>query len=282
MTNKELVIEKILHVFNTLEGNVISKDIAINDDVVGIQMFEAPLVGFGSAEDALFEEFKKEDVIGPWYMGPKEWFQDAKTVVSLFFPFTEQVKDTNRACENGPSPLWLHGRIEGQAFLTAFMNELSKVLVAEGIANCVPSNDERFRKMMAGNMYREYSCVNEKTFGSNWSERHTAYVCGLGTFGLSKGLITKKGMAGRFMSIILDVEIQPDEREYTGVYDYCTQCGVCIRRCPVGAISFENGKDHTMCSDWLNVTGQKYSPRFGCGLCQTKVPCESRIPKRRY
>ena len=30
---------------------------------------------------------------------------------------------------------------------------------------------------------------------STWSERHAMYAAGLGTFGLSKGLITKKGMA---------------------------------------------------------------------------------------
>ena len=31
---------------------------------------------------------------------------------------------------------------------------------------------------------------------------HAAYLCGLGTFGLSRGIITKPGMAGRFGSIM--------------------------------------------------------------------------------
>ncbi len=30
-------------------------------------------------------------------------------------------------------------------------------------------------------------------FASSWSERHAAYAAGLGTFGLSDGLITEKG-----------------------------------------------------------------------------------------
>lgn len=124
----------------------------------------------------------------------------------------------------------------------------------------------------------EYACVNEYTFGSNWSERHAAYVCGLGTFGLSKGLITEKGMAGRFASIIIDTEMIPDKRAYAGIYDYCTMCGACVRRCPAGAISKENGKNHNICNEWLQKMGKKYAPRYGCGLCQTKVPCESRIP----
>lgn len=39
-------------------------------------------------------------------------------------------------------------------------------------------------------------------------------VCGLGIFGLSKGLITSKGIAGRFGSIVTELQIIPNEREY--------------------------------------------------------------------
>lgn len=278
MKDKKYIIGKIAEVFASCEGNTIPKEIALDESIAGVSMFEMPLIGFGSAKDPLFQEFKKPEVVGPWYMGPEEWMSGAKTVVSLFFPFTERVKNDNRKCTEGPANIWLHGRIEGQAFLTKFMNELSEVLRTDGVENCVPSNDTRFRKLMAGNMYREYECVTEKSFGSNWSERHTAFLCGLGTFGLSKGIITKKGMAGRFMSIIIDVELEPDERPYTEIYEYCTKCGACIRRCPVHAITLEEGKNHTICSDWLSVTTKMYNPRFGCGLCQTKVPCESQIP----
>ena len=31
----------------------------------------------------------------------------------------------------------------------------------------------------------------------------------------------------------------------------------------------------------LEETKKKYAPRYGCGKCQTKVPCESRIPGKR-
>lgn len=34
-------------------------------------------------------------------------------------------------------------------------------------------------------------------FASSWSERHTAHFCGLGTFGVSDGLITSVGKAVR-------------------------------------------------------------------------------------
>ena len=137
-----------------------------------------------------------------------------------------------------------------------------------------------FKAITAGNNLQEYAIVNETTFSSNWSERHAAYAAGLGTFGLSKGLITEKGIAGRFASIIIDAEAAPDERKYTGIYDYCTMCGACVRRCPGQAITLEEGKNHNICNTTVNTLSAPHAPRYGCGLCQTKVPCESRIPKR--
>ena len=120
--------------------------------------------------------------------------------------------------------------------------------------------------------------TEQASYSSNWSERHVAYAAGLGTFGLSKGLITKKGTAGRCISIITDAVFEPDKRPYTGVYDYCSFCGVCARNCPAEAISKEEGKNHYRCSEFVNTTKAKHSPRYGCGKCQVKVPCENRAP----
>jgi epoxyqueuosine reductase QueG len=104
-------------------------------------------------------------------------------------------------------------------------------------------------------------------------------VCGLGTFGLSKGLITRKGIAGRFGSIITELYLSPDKRGYENIYEYCSMCGRCVKNCPVNAITIENGKNHIICSDFLDKTREKYSPRYGCGKCQINVPCEFIIPK---
>jgi epoxyqueuosine reductase QueG len=106
-------------------------------------------------------------------------------------------------------------------------------------------------------------------------------VCGLGTFGLSKGLITSKGIAGRFGSIITSLYLPPNKREYEEIYEYCSMCGACVKKCPVNAISIEKGKNHIICSKFLNQTVEKYKPRYGCGKCQVGVPCESMIPKQR-
>ncbi len=281
MLKKEQIEALILQIYETCPGNVITEQDAISPAQLGLKLFEAPLVGIGSANDILFLKFKEKGVIGPWFMRPPKWLPGAETVVSMFFPFTEEVKSANRACTDGPSPEWLHGRIEGQAFLRNFSIMLKDSLTQSGMAACAPSADERFCSVMRGNAFQDMPGVDEQTFGSNWSERHAAFVCGLGTFGLSKGLITSKGIAGRFASVIIDQKMEPDERPYTDIYEYCTKCGACVRRCPVQAISIEKGKDHIPCHGMMLKSKELYDPRLGCGLCQTKVPCESGIPKKR-
>jgi epoxyqueuosine reductase QueG len=265
-----MILDSIIKIYNESSTNCISPEKAICPEIAGVKFFEEPLVKFGSARDELFEKFKEPGIIGPWFQKPEEWMKEGKTVVSLFFPFTKEVRESNRKCAEIPSNEWLHGRIEGQAFLTGFMNELKDWFEENGTSACVPSNNEKFRQVVEGEVY-----------GSNWSERHVAYVCGMGTFGLSKGIITEKGMAGRLMSIIVDCEMETDERDYTEVYEYCTMCGACIKRCPANAITFENGKNHKMCDDWNRKIKEMKAPRFGCGICQTKVPCESSRPVKR-
>ena len=124
-------------------------------------------------------------------------------------------------------------------------------------------------------------------YASTWSERHAAYAAGLGTFGLSDGLITPLGKAMRSGSVIVDAYIEPSSREYENHNEYCLfltkgSCGKCIERCPIGAIS-ERGHNKEICRKYVNMTRQ-FVPRYyefegyGCGFCQTAVPCESRIP----
>lgn len=262
-------------------GNRLTAEQAGDSDLEGLQLYGEPLVGVASASDSLFEDYKKPGIVGPWYKGPDEWLPGAKTVVSVFFPFSEQIRKSNREDAVEPSVEWLYGRVEGQAFLNAAMNEIGEYIKTEGIRICIPAVDSRFCSNAGGDGIKEYEEVSKGVFASNWSERHTAFACGLGTFGLSKGIITEKGMAGRLGSLIIDMEMEPDERPYTDVYEYCSKCGACIRRCPVDAISLENGKDHVPCNKWLVGTKERYAPRYGCGKCQVKVPCEDRIPVKR-
>ncbi len=125
-------------------------------------------------------------------------------------------------------------------------------------------------------------------FASTWSERHSAYAAGLGTFGLCDGMITAAGKAMRVGSVVARLQIPPSERPYQDHRAYCLffnggLCTKCIERCPVGAIS-EAGKDKKKCLSHLRPGSADYVKAnygfdgYGCGLCQTKVPCESGIP----
>ena len=273
---KQELIQELKRVFRQCEGNHVM--IAETEDQAGakLDMFDEPLIGFASASDSVFEDFKNPEVIGPFYQTPKEWLPEAKTVISFFLPFTEQVRVSNRADKELPSIEWLYSRIEGQSFITDYMRAVADILAEQGMKVCVPSSDPRFGVIR--DEIKEGDTVVDFHVESKWSERHAAYACGLGTFGLSRGLITKSGMAGRYASIIIDAEIEPDERPYTGVYDYCTRCGACIHKCPVKAISLEYGKNNIKCSNYVDLMGERFSPRYGCGKCQTGVPCENRIP----
>jgi len=230
-----------------------------------MQIFETPLVGVAHAEDQIFQKLKKEEIIGPHHMEPVEWLHGAQVVISYFLPFSHRVIASNRLLKEIPSTEWLYGRIEGQALNNALASYLIKELEGLGGKAIAPALDTRF------------SVVNRK---SNWSERHVAFIAGLGTFNLSKSLITKKGCAGRYGSVITNIKFPITERPYKDIYEYCNNCGACIKRCPALAIS-EEGKDHGLCSNFIdeNIV-PRFKPRYGCGKCQTGVPCEASIPNK--
>lgn len=276
--DKATVNNQIAELFKATPGNVLTKQNKIRSKYVGITMFDAPIVGFGAADDALFEEYNNPQVIGPWHMSPNEWLDGAKTVISLFFPISEEVRKSNYEAKSVSSKPWAYARIDGQKYIARYMSQLAEWFERQGIRTCVPASDPRFEAVKKGKGISGYAEINEKTYGSRWSERHAAYVCGLGTFGLSKGLITERGIAGRFASIIIDLPMDADLRLYTGIYDYCIQCGACVKRCPANAIDKETGKNHNKCHANVIKSGIIHYPRYGCGLCQTKVPCESAKP----
>ena len=260
--------------FANAPGNYVKKEIALRPELEGMRIFDEPLAGYASASDPYFTEAKKPDVIGPHFMTPLEWLGGAETVISVFFPLTEQIRAANRRDMSWPADEWLHGRIEGQAFQNSVCGFLEDYFKKEGFAAIAPLTDPRFGK--------KGSTVTDKTeqgfYTSNWSERHAAFAAGLGTFGLSKGLITRKGVAGRYISIITTVFFEPDKRPYSGIYDYCSFCYACVRNCPAKAISKEKGKIHYLCSDFLDSIREKHPPYYGCGKCQVNVPCEGKAP----
>jgi len=250
-------------------NNYITEEIALSPKCVGIKIFDTPIFAFGSPDDDLYIKYKSFDAIGSHFLCPAEWLPSTKTVISFFLPYTNVIRKANSADNRFPADEWLHGRYEGQQLLAQMSEHLVNALVEAGYNSLAPSFDQRYN---TGNVEKNIKNT------SNWSERHVAFACGLGAFGLSKGLITKKGTCGRFGSILTELDLPKDGRDYNDIYEYCTMCGVCIYRCPVNAISLESGKQSELCREFLVKVGEMHNPRYGCGKCQTRVPCESRLP----
>lgn len=259
----------------TSPGNYICEEDAMREDLIGMRIYDAPLFAVGDATSAIFTSFKEPNVVHPDYMLPTDWLPGARSVISFFVPYTKRVKDANAASRKRPADEWLHARAEGHEMLVKLCGFVREWFMEKGHVAVVPMRDPRYHMLAE--------------FASIWSERHTGYACGLGTFGLSKGLITAKGVAGRIGSVITTCVLPTTERPYKEIYDYCTMCGKCAHHCPVKCIDAARGphfaKKHVPCSDFLDDIenlprrGKSQKPRYGCGKCQVEVPCQDGIPE---
>ncbi len=260
----------------------------INTD---ISFYDQPLVGFADALDPIFEEYKH--VIGPFHLTPPEAFEmeygkgsfRSGTVISVAMPISEAIRKSNRVQKEHASKEWTMLRTFGdEVFLPALIKHIITLLQQQGYMAFDPSQSENFKIYAPPNV----------GVASNWSERHIGYAAGLGSFSLNDGFITEKGMAVRLGSIVTNAKIDVDKRivkNHTGNCLFLNEgkCGVCIKRCPAGAIS-KNGHDKQKCSAFtyseegrLRTIELGGEPKYGsgCGLCQTKVPCEFSNPYRR-
>lgn len=248
--------------------------------------YDEPIVKFASSEDPLFEEYKK--IIGSDHLTPKEAFErffgkdsyGGGTVISIVLPINEKIRKSNAAQKDNASKEWALLRAFTDGFRRGLNKHLVNFLEKKGYRAIAPADAEGFK------IYGTPSGLS-----SNWSERHIAYAAGLGTFGINDGFITEKGIAIRLTSVVTNLKLTPNTREAESHTGNCLLlskgiCGACIKRCPVNAISKE-GHDKMKC--WKYVYGdesRKLAESYGgnpavgsgCGLCQTKVPCECKNP----
>ena len=276
---KDSIIREIERIVKDHKGNVLEG----TDD----PFYDIPTVGFSSVSDPLFEDLKK--IIGPEHLTPSEIYRSRfeeelrdGTVISVVLPLGKKVRESNRS-NKVPSKEWMMSRTFSDTFLKDISSEIESYIGEFGYRAMTP---------MMSPGYKKFDLQTDPH--SSWSERHIAYVAGLGTFSLNDGFITERGIAVRLISIITDLVLSPDIRRaqrYNENCLYCNNgsCGACIRRCPVGAIS-EKGHDKIKCmgfvysdrSELLQKYGLKENSIPGCGLCQTGVPCEFKNPSKEH
>ena len=250
-------------------------------------IFDEPLVQFAAGDDPIFTEYKS--IIASTHLTPREALVKAYdkgnvtvpehvSVISWILPITEKTRKSNRKETRQPSRIWAYNRHYGEKFNDALREYTVEFLTEMGYLAAAPMLQPYFK-----------TYTNEKGMYSNWSERHVAYAAGLGTFSLSDGFISESGIAMRCGSVVTDLGLPPSPRLATGPYANCLfyangKCTACIARCPAGAIT-ENGHDKircwAYCHDDIGYLMAEYGVDVtGCGLCQTKVPCEFRNPAR--
>lgn len=239
--------------------------------------FDQPLVGISSACDPLFLDYKQ--VIGTFHLTPQELLPSAQSVVSWILPISVEVRTSNRQQNEWPSRQWAETRFHGENLNGELRRHLVAWFADAGHQAIVPQYSP---------LWQEYADT-PVGIASTWSERHAAYAAGLGTFSLSDGFITARGIAHRCGSVITSAPLLPTPRTapthlYNCLHYNSATCGACISRCPIGAIT-RDGHDKKRCRQLVygsapaRLSVEYGVAQTGCGLCQTKVPCEATIPR---
>jgi ferredoxin len=294
----------------------------IEDSPDNIPLFEEPLVAFADGDDPLFEEYKR--IIGPRHLTPREALAKAYnrelkdlperlSVISYALPLTSKIRKSNllspgtqtafygreimRVLKEKPSVYiagykLLHGKKDlVYSFDLAIDLHMEELLREMGYLAVAPELLPYFQ--------REYIHITESGYerdtnlegavievGSNWSQRHIAYVAGLGTFGLNSNFITERGCSARFGSVVTDLVLPPNVRTAKGPFSNCLffvdgGCKACITSCPVGAIT-SMGLNPIACLDGLRVSTSVLDPtRILCGKCWTNLPCATTNPVKK-
>ena len=251
-------------------------------------IYDAPLVQFADGNDPLFAEYKT--YVHPTHFTPREALAKALnkrpedmparlSIISWVLPFTSRIREANRRHTRTPSRFWLNAYWYGEKFNRATREHVVKFLTELGYLAVAPVLQPYFKMKL----------TKEKGYYSNWSERHIAYVAGLGTFSLSDGFITERGIAHRCGSAITNLVLPVSPRTAKDPYSNCLfymngKCQACIARCPARAIT-ENGHDKRKCQEYIKaefhyLLKELTAREESCGLCQTRVPCEFRNPTK--
>jgi epoxyqueuosine reductase QueG len=230
----------------------------------GKARWKRPLVAFADAADPMFSKLK--EAVSPTHALPGDLLPGAGTVIAYFIPFVHEIALSNSRGRMA-SEAWAEAYIKTNKLIRDINDHLALLLEDLGYTCAVLPPTHNF---------------DTTRLISDWSHKHVAYVAGLGAFGRHRLLITSEGCCGRLGSLVTTALIPPTPRttEVACLYEYNGTCGVCMTKCPRGALT-PDGFDRQSCYRLLLENAEIYE-QLGladvCGKCCCVTPCSFKNP----
>ena len=243
------------------EGNAVKHLIeqAINVKVSSVQgpvRYRTPLIGYADADDPVFNNLKQ--VAHQGHLLPRDLLPQARTVIAFFLPFDLELVRINRR-HSYVSREWVQAYVYTNALISEICRDIAAIMA-----------EQRFEAIYDQPTHN----FDEEELLSPWSHKHVAFACGLGSFGTNTMLITERGCAGRFGSLVTDAEIRPVSSKKELFHPKCENCTYCIRVCPASALN-ERGLEKAACYRYLLEVNDFYNDlplSDACGKC-ANGPC---------
>lgn len=237
----------------------------IKDEVRKIgrpDLFREPMVGFVSVDDPAIVNVK--EIVGPWHDSPEDQLPGARTIIAYTVPFTKKVA-------HDPEFAKFSGLVWSEAYVLINKNF---ELISNIVADYLRSQGYEASTVKATNDYDQSNPV------SSWSHRTMACAAGLGRFGMNRILMTSKGSAVRYCSLLTTAELTP-----SGPYDgpVCLgldggDCTICLDACPVNALTHWYEGGNFDCQDLQETYHDKMIEELSvdtagtCGKCIAVCP----------
>ena len=211
--------------------------------------FRKPLVGFASTTDPLF--LRLPEIVGKHHILPNDLLPAARTAMAFFIPFSQAIVSANQG--TAVAREWAQAYLRTNALINSICEKAVVFLSEKGI---------EAKTVRATNTY------DPETLMASWSHRSIGFIAGLGRFGLNRMLITCKGCAGRYGSLVFAADVTPDQRSGE---EFCIglrtgECSYCIDACPVGALA-PDGFDRSKCNRRLQENAECFSELGLCDVC---------------
>ncbi|HDR14226.1 MAG TPA: epoxyqueuosine reductase [Desulfobacteraceae bacterium] len=248
-------------------GKSIEEFILERQEAEGAMRWRKPLVAFSDAADPMF--LKLKEAVSSTHALPGDLLPGARTVIVYFIPFVHEIALSNSRGKKA-SEKWAEAYVATNRLIRDLNGHLALLLDRSGFRSAVLPPTHNF---------------DANRLISDWSHKHVAYVAGLGAFGRHRLLITSEGCCGRLGSLITTagIPVTPRTAQTACLHEYNGTCGVCIDKCPPGALTAD-ALDRHLCYRVLLENARIYE-HLGladvCGKCCCVTPCSFKNPVER-